>query len=538
MKPTSLGLAYLSSLSKSESPEDALPFDRLVRIARTAPTPEGYRGEYDLLRPHFDHAYYLAANPAIARAKLDPLAHYIRSGDREGRNPAAWFSGKAYRQAVPEATTSDLTAFGHWVSRGREMRVLASPLTSFEASARRLGLDPYDAWQTSKEKAAEVRSRLEDGVLADMVAAAGLIEPRIIDSRPAATRPRVKPFSADRVLDRFRVLTELQEAVRYRPARTIVLTDLYREISGGFSGLGLALGVTTRFDPNDVVLLVRDGALDIAPFEVPEGLRVVDISEISSIASVQDQQRVLADLVRSLAPEHLIVFDSQWTHGFLEAYGRQISAETRHSLILDPASDRSFAFEVFDYVTDLVGLSAVQAEHLRTIPEGARPPVHRMWPTAPCPLPIARVDTQRPLIGALVCDRSNVQADTIMAIAAACPDRDFVMLVPDAAARNKRLQYVPANLSLKDATVTQLFDVLRCASCWLSTGPDNGLHLMVASTGVPVVELDLSLSLAQLQTQISSALQISSDARDRAALETRDVLDRYRSQACSSWLKE
>ncbi|WP_445621067.1 trypsin-like serine protease [Kushneria sp. Sum13] len=45
----------------------------------------------------FDQAFYLAANPDVARVGMDPLAHYLQWGASEGRNPNALFDEAFYR---------------------------------------------------------------------------------------------------------------------------------------------------------------------------------------------------------------------------------------------------------------------------------------------------------------------------------------------------------------------------------------------------------------------------------------------------------
>ena len=46
--------------------------------------------------PEFDPAWYLARNPDVAAAGLDPFEHYLLYGAREGRDPAPWFDTTAY----------------------------------------------------------------------------------------------------------------------------------------------------------------------------------------------------------------------------------------------------------------------------------------------------------------------------------------------------------------------------------------------------------------------------------------------------------
>ncbi|HTW27615.1 MAG TPA: glycoside hydrolase family 99-like domain-containing protein [Acetobacteraceae bacterium] len=51
--------------------------------------------------PEFDVGFYLAANPDVAAAGVDPFEHYQFQGFREGRNPSSCFDGAAYARRHP-----------------------------------------------------------------------------------------------------------------------------------------------------------------------------------------------------------------------------------------------------------------------------------------------------------------------------------------------------------------------------------------------------------------------------------------------------
>jgi ADP-heptose:LPS heptosyltransferase/GT2 family glycosyltransferase len=61
-------------------------------------------GVYELLAKSglFDAAYYLRANPDIARQNVDPLAHYLEHGAVELRNPSAEFDARHYARQCRE----------------------------------------------------------------------------------------------------------------------------------------------------------------------------------------------------------------------------------------------------------------------------------------------------------------------------------------------------------------------------------------------------------------------------------------------------
>ncbi|QEZ47536.1 glycosyltransferase [Cupriavidus oxalaticus] len=74
-------------------------------LARALPTPVKkvvrlIRDELDIRylrsKSHFDSAWYLAQNPDVQAAGVDPIRHFIRYGAAEGRNPRADFDTKRF----------------------------------------------------------------------------------------------------------------------------------------------------------------------------------------------------------------------------------------------------------------------------------------------------------------------------------------------------------------------------------------------------------------------------------------------------------
>lgn len=67
----------------------------------------------------FDADFYLAANPDVARAGIDPLDHFLQHGWREGRDPNRRFSLKDYLDANPDVAEAGINPFVHYVVAGR-----------------------------------------------------------------------------------------------------------------------------------------------------------------------------------------------------------------------------------------------------------------------------------------------------------------------------------------------------------------------------------------------------------------------------------
>jgi len=66
----------------------------------------------------FDPAYYLAQNPDIAAAGVDPLQHYLAYGWHEGRDPNAYFNTNYYRNQNPDVAAVGANPLLHYEDYG------------------------------------------------------------------------------------------------------------------------------------------------------------------------------------------------------------------------------------------------------------------------------------------------------------------------------------------------------------------------------------------------------------------------------------
>jgi len=66
-----------------------------------------------------DAAFYRTVYSRDPEAARDPLAHYMRRGWREGRDPAPWFSTRRYLEAYPEIEKAGVDPFVHYLRDGR-----------------------------------------------------------------------------------------------------------------------------------------------------------------------------------------------------------------------------------------------------------------------------------------------------------------------------------------------------------------------------------------------------------------------------------
>jgi hypothetical protein len=98
----------------------------------------------------FDRDWYLTRNPDVARVGIDPLAHYLRYGEGEGRRPSPWFDPLWYRRAY--CISADQCALEHFLTSrtsGRFLPCAALYLVPHSPPWREaIGIDPFDHYLT------------------------------------------------------------------------------------------------------------------------------------------------------------------------------------------------------------------------------------------------------------------------------------------------------------------------------------------------------------------------------------------------------
>lgn len=80
------------------------------------------------IAPHFDARFYCDENPDIARAKVNPVSHYVDYGWKEGRNPTAYFWTNYYLSSHPEVKLAGVNPFHHYLRHGRQNGLKPNPM--------------------------------------------------------------------------------------------------------------------------------------------------------------------------------------------------------------------------------------------------------------------------------------------------------------------------------------------------------------------------------------------------------------------------
>lgn len=67
----------------------------------------------------FDKSWYLAQNPDVAQAKVNPLLHYLRYGGIEGRDPSPNFCGAFYLNTYTDVKSAQINPLVHYLMCGK-----------------------------------------------------------------------------------------------------------------------------------------------------------------------------------------------------------------------------------------------------------------------------------------------------------------------------------------------------------------------------------------------------------------------------------
>ena len=93
----------------------------------------------------FDKEWYLAHNPDVAQAKIEPLFHYLRHGGFEGRDPGPSFCSNWYLDAYEDVKNAGMNPLIHYVKYGRNEGRSAQPERAIQMQVSSVPSD-YDRW--------------------------------------------------------------------------------------------------------------------------------------------------------------------------------------------------------------------------------------------------------------------------------------------------------------------------------------------------------------------------------------------------------
>jgi glycosyltransferase involved in cell wall biosynthesis len=525
-----------------------------AKTARKGRVPLRHMLAYKTVAAHFDHAYYLAANrDLIPLDDFDLVAHYLRAGVKEKRNPTPWFSTAEYLAQNPDVAKSGVNPFYHWLTKGRAAGLRPYPMRHFETIAQTIGLDPAharDLWQARYD---DLRARLETGPLGAEVQKVAAFEPLVEQGWPEALTVKLPPFHTNVVNARTSGIWRLNQAADMRPARYVICLNRSRFGAAPRIEGHIARALTQRVAPEDIVVITTDRSGEaFAPGKFPEGLRVVDFAHLQRWAKGDIRQRMLAEFLRALAPEAVFNINSRLMWDMMGPYGRALSASTRlyACLLCNERTPAGYATgyplrRVYRHFEDLSGiftdshalandlrqrhmLPPDQAGRIAVLPNPVNPDI------APCPAP-RPAEGRRPQIFWAGRFDAQKRVDLAHAIARALPECDLRMWGSTVMGGS---QGTPAPDNVTHEGEYAQFDDLPLpeADLWLYTSAWDGVPTMlleVAMTGLPMVGTDVGGTGEVLQDGYARALP--ADALPEAyAAAIRAILadpDRARAQA-------
>jgi 2-polyprenyl-3-methyl-5-hydroxy-6-metoxy-1,4-benzoquinol methylase len=102
----------------------------------------------------FQPEWYLAQNPDVASAGVDPAVHYLKHGGLEGRDPGPGFSSSWYLTTHPEVVASGENPLLHYLQHTQTGEKRLRPLKNGDMHAGPMGRGPFAALTQIAEPAA------------------------------------------------------------------------------------------------------------------------------------------------------------------------------------------------------------------------------------------------------------------------------------------------------------------------------------------------------------------------------------------------
>ena len=484
------------------------PLRLLAHAAAAASRPEGYPPEYDLLQSGgFDHVHYLGQRPDVARARLDPVAHYLRAGAEEGVNPVPWFCGDRWTEAAG-GDLQGMTPFGHWLTHGGGDRVAVFPVPAVADLSAGQELSEADYLSQLEDLRADVRDRLETGELGEMVAKAAALDPLVAHAWTEASAPRFQPAHDKRASARLAVFRAVHEAAGGVRADAVVLVGDARWGSSRRMEGHIAHGLEDLPGINRVALISTDrpGALPAA--KVPSGGVHIDFAGLAAGLPPPDRRRVLAEVLRALRPGAAFLVNSRLGWEMLTDYGAPLTATVRMFGCMFcndkdvfgrwggyPATRFYRHFnQLAGVCTDSAALKAdLIAQHLVPDRDAARitvltAPVDPEIPARA--VPPQRDEGRRPQVFWAGRLDPQKRLDIAYAVARALPQVDFRLWGRPVAGGMDPKADKPGNVSL-EGSYARFSDLpMEEADAWLYTSEWDGVPsilLEAGMTGVPIV---------------------------------------------------
>lgn len=525
------------SKKMDDVPHYGAVFGKLVSdaTARKGYIPRSMRRHYDLVAENLDVPFYLASNPDIRElGDMDPVAHYMRAGWKEGRDPAPWFTTRLYLERYPDVAQRGENPFVHWLTTGWTNGYTPIFIRDLDTVAEILGLTPEQTVAAWRARYADLQERFTHGALGAQVKAAAEHEPLVELAWMEAIQVKLPPLHSNVVSARTASVWRLSQAANMRRARHVICVNRAR--FGGAARIEghLARSLAARDGAESVVVITTDRAGQMPKGKLPEGVRHVDFAELTPKASQIERERILAEFLRSLNPEAVFNVNSRLLWDALTPYGKALAASMHiYACLLCPEQTllghwtgyplRRF-YRHFDQLTGIITDSHRLVQDLRSqylLPEDWSKKLRVLPNPVASSIPIARpAENPKPRIfwaGRL--DRQK-RPDLLRAIVAALPEVDFHVWGEKVMDAEGLPDPLPSNLTVH-APYLRFADLpMEEADVWLYTSAWDGVPTMlleVAMTGVPLIGSDVGGTTEVLRSGLATAMPKDAEVKDWVA---------------------
>ncbi|MEO1611784.1 MAG: glycosyltransferase family 4 protein [Pseudomonadota bacterium] len=455
-----------------------------------------------------DAEFYRSRYPDIVANDVDPVAHYVRAGAREGRDPTAEFSTKFYAEANADVRKSGVNPFYHYITHGRAEgrppREMHPANPDFMKLCKALGAAPEEMRQRFEAERADIAGRLAGGALGRMVEKAAALEPLIHHPSRKGAEPTIPPFNP-RHQKGFAAIGALQAAVGHRRFRNVVALPHVR-MSGAARVAGELASALGEIDAPEEILILRT---DLSDYQHPEWFpaqaTTLDFSAEVAGLSGPERQRLLFSFIRSLGPERVFNCNSRLFWDMFAAYGRAMSASTSvyaYMFCSDQNAEGHEAGYPVEFFSrcfdDLTGLITDSVSLKETLAARFAPPPRQRAKIVSLPTPLA--DAADPVAAPISSERPCVfwagrfdrqkRVDVVFDLARRMPDVDFRLWGKPVLDGPLRDGAAPENCLLEGVYAD--FSDLPMNECdaWLYTAAWDGVPtilLDVAATATPLV---------------------------------------------------
>lgn len=323
--------------------------------------------DYDLLYENFDVLHYLLQSPDLLdQPEVDLIEHYLERGRAEGLSPHPDFSMTEYVDRYPNKTSPQRVRdpFLYWLKQGRDAGHIADPAPRINRVAPVLGLPPEQVAELVGDRRRDLQQRFRTGKLGEVFAKAAEIEPQIGATWTEIANPHLIPLSRRVVVDETCAIYQAHEAVEFRPARVVLVTD------GSGAGAGrqmddeLAHALATQIDPDEIVVIATDVSTEAEVGRYPDGVRQIDFARLARDLPRERREHALVMLLRTFHAVAIVNVESTMLYDSLRTYARALAATERLFLYFSGNaqtamgnwSGRSLShfYRTYDYVAGVI----------------------------------------------------------------------------------------------------------------------------------------------------------------------------------------